>query len=78
MQIHATVVPGDRLYPSSGNQNRAVEKPSSSFDIQVANMPGSIVRDETFQTSNLTVRAANLISEHTTVRLTTNLPPATF
>jgi hypothetical protein len=59
MQVHATVVPRNRLYPECGNQNGAVENPFSTFDFQVTDMPGSVVQNETFQTAEFTVRASN-------------------
>jgi hypothetical protein len=63
MQIYPAIGPGNGLYPASRNQQGAVVEPVSGYDVQIAEMPGDFVHDETFQVPNLTIRGPNFVPD---------------
>jgi hypothetical protein len=64
MQIDTEVGPRNGLHPASGDQNRSILEPGSTFHIEVAEVPAGLVHDKALKDSKGTIRGPHLVTQH--------------
>jgi hypothetical protein len=56
--------PGNGLYPASGDEHRPIVKPVTASNVEVAEVPASLIHDKALKDSKLAVGCPDLIPEH--------------
>jgi hypothetical protein len=56
--------PGNGLYPSSGDEHRSIVKPVSASNIEVAEVPASLIHDKALKDSKVAIRGPHVITQH--------------
>jgi len=64
MQIDTEVGPRNGLHPASGDQNRSILEPASTFHIEVAEVPAGLIHNKALKDSKVTICGPHVVTQH--------------